>query len=134
MFYQKSLLLFLTLYLLQNAHKYEAVATLMVSFSAIWDEGTMEYKEQFFVLCLSQSNRVLGYFLHSSGGLSGTVVDTKQILAVAIKANAASIILCHNHPSGNSNPSTTDRDLTRKVIRAATLLDVGVLVSFGDYG
>ncbi len=96
-------------------------------FRQIWQEDTIEYKEQFYVLCLSRNNQVLGYFLHSVGGLSGTIVDIKQILAVALKANAASIILCHNHPSGSLSPSVADRDITRKITEGASLMDVTVL-------
>ena len=96
-------------------------------FRKIWKPNTIEYKEQFYVLCLSRSNHVLGYFLHSCGGLSGTVVDVKQILAVAIKSNAASIILCHNHPSGNLTASNADKALTRKIVNASVLLDISVL-------
>lgn len=93
----------------------------------VWDQNTLEYREQFYVLYLNRSNHVLGYFLHSIGGLSGTTVDVKQILAVALKTNAASVILSHSHPSGNTKPSNADRTITQKIVAGASLLDVSVL-------
>ena len=95
------------------------------------------YKEEFYILLLSQSNRVLGISKISEGGLSGTVVDVKMIFQAALKANAAKIILAHNHPSGNLSPSPQDRRLTRKICEAALLLDMRVLdhiiLSYDDY-
>lgn len=93
----------------------------------IWEPGTIEYREQFYVLYLSRNNDVLGYLLHSMGGVAGTTVDAKQILAVALKANASSIILAHNHPSSNLRPSAADTDITQKIVSGASLLDVSVL-------
>lgn len=85
------------------------------------------YKEEFYILLLSQSNRVLGISKISEGGLSGTVVDAKMVFQVALKANAAGIILAHNHPSGNLQPSPQDKQLTRKICEGALLLDMRVL-------
>ena len=93
----------------------------------LWSDGTIEYKEKFYVLYLSRNNDILGYHLHSIGGIAGTVVDTKQILGIALKANASSILLSHCHPSGNLKPSTADIDLTKKIVNGAALLDVSVL-------
>ena len=70
---------------------------------------------------------MLGYYLHSVGGLSGTVVDIKQILGVAVKVNAASIIMSHNHPSGNARPSSADRAITQKMVNGAACLDIALL-------
>lgn len=96
-------------------------------FREIWQPNTIEYKEQFYVLCLSRNNCILGYFLHSTGGLSGTIVDVKQILGVAVKVNSASLILCHNHPSSNLQPSKADHDITRKIVNGAAFLDITLL-------
>lgn len=93
----------------------------------IWDDNSIEYREQFYAVYLNRSNHVLGYFLHSIGGISGTIVDIKQILAVAIKANASSIILSHSHPSGNTRPSNADRTITKRIVNGASLLDLSVL-------
>lgn len=92
-----------------------------------WDNGLMEYIEEFKVILLNRANKVLGIQSVSKGGLSGTVADPKVIFATALKANASSIILVHNHPSGNLNPSEADMKLTRKLKEAGTFLDLPVL-------
>ncbi len=63
-----------------------------------WDDGKIDFIEQFKVLLLNRASRVLGIFEASTGGVSGTVADPKTIFAAALKANASSIILSHNHP------------------------------------
>lgn len=76
---------------------------------------------------LNRANRVIGIHRHSTGGVAGTVVDTKQILAVALKSNASSLILCHNHPSLNLQPSQADLEITRKIKQAAQTMDLSLL-------
>lgn len=83
--------------------------------------------EEFVILCMNRSNKVLGFSHISSGGLAGTVADPKVIMQVALKANASSIILAHNHPSGNVKPSDTDIALTKKLKNAGEFLDLQVL-------
>ena len=92
----------------------------------VWS-GKMEYIEEFYVLLLNKSNKVLGVSKISEGGISGTLVDPKRIFQVALKANASSIILGHNHPSGNIQPSDADKKITKKIKDAGTLLDIDVL-------
>ncbi|MBO9586515.1 MAG: JAB domain-containing protein [Flavobacterium sp.] len=109
-----------------------------------WNPDKIEFIEQFKVLLLSQSNRVLGIYEASSGGITGTVVDIRLLFASALKANAVGIIIAHNHPSGNTAPSEADRAITRKVRMAGELLDIRLLdhlivtsekyYSFGDEG
>jgi DNA repair protein RadC len=65
-------------------------------------------------MLLTRSNKVLGIASISKGGLSGTVIDIRIILQYAIKANASGIIVCHNHPSGNLQPSESDLAITEK--------------------
>ncbi|MEL7002370.1 MAG: JAB domain-containing protein [Bacteroidota bacterium] len=93
----------------------------------IWAKNTLEYEERFYVLLLNRSNHILGYVLHTIGGLSGTIGDVKQILAVALKANASAIIISHNHPSSNVLPSQADIQLTKKICQGASYLDLQVL-------
>ena len=83
--------------------------------------------EQFKVLLLNRANKVLGIFEVSSGGSTGTVADPKLIFAAAIKANACGIILAHNHPSGNLQPSQADIDLTKRMKEGGRLLEIQVL-------
>jgi DNA repair protein RadC len=92
-----------------------------------WDKGTIEFLEQFKVLLLNRAQRVLGLFEVSTGGVTGTVADPKVIFAAALKANACSIILSHNHPSGALTPSQTDIELTKRLRDGGKLLDIQVL-------
>ena len=92
-----------------------------------WDGSKIEYVEQFKVLLLNRANKVLGIFEVSSGSVTGTVADPKLIFAAAIKTNACGIILAHNHPSGNLQPSQADIDLTRRMKEGGKLLEIQVL-------
>jgi len=96
-------------------------------FKQNWDENKIEFIEQFKVLFLNRSNKVLGIFEVSTGGVSGTVADPKVIFAAALKINASNIILCHNHPSGNLKPSQADEALTQKIKEAGKYLDLPVI-------
>lgn len=93
----------------------------------VWDENKIEMQEEFKVLFLNRNNRVLGVYETSAGGISGTVADPRLILAAAIKSLCVSIILCHNHPSGNLKPSRADEELTTKIAEAAKYHDIKVL-------
>ena len=92
-----------------------------------WDEGKIEYVEQFAILLLNGANKVLGVYKVSSGGVTGTVADPKQIFTAALKANACGLVLSHNHPSGNLKPSRQDEQLTSKIKEAGSFLDIKVL-------
>ncbi len=92
-----------------------------------WDENKIEFVEQFKVLFLNRSNKVLGIYEVSSGGISGTVADPRVIFAVALKANCSSIMLSHNHPSGNLKPSRQDEILTQKIKQGEELLEIKLL-------
>ncbi|MFK7806937.1 MAG: DNA repair protein RadC [Saprospiraceae bacterium] len=83
--------------------------------------------EEFWVLLLNRANQVIAKEQISKGGVAGTVVDGKIIFKVAIQELASSIILCHNHPSGNLKPSQADIDITKKLRKAGTALDISVL-------
>jgi DNA repair protein RadC len=87
----------------------------------------IERLEEFVILCLNRANKVLGFSKISSGGISGTVADPKVIFQVALKSNASSILLAHNHPSGNTNPSDNDIQLTKKLKKAGEFLELNVL-------
>ena len=109
-----------------------------------WDENKIEFVEQFKVLLLNRANKVLGIYEVSTGGVSGTVADPRLIFVAALKANACSLIISHNHPSGNLKPSRQDEELTAKIKHAGEFLDIKLLdhlivtpeayYSFGDEG
>ncbi|MCG8476922.1 MAG: DNA repair protein RadC [Cytophagales bacterium] len=92
--------------------------------------------EEFWVVFLSRSNQVIRKERISEGGLSGTVADPRRIFKLALDYKAVSIILAHNHPSGNLRPSKADLDLTKKVKSAGESLDIQVLdhLIFTDRG
>ncbi len=83
--------------------------------------------EEFWILLLDRANKVIKKISVSEGGISGTIVDQKKILKLAVDAQATSLILAHNHPSGNLNPSEADKELTKKLKQSAALLDLSVL-------
>lgn len=83
--------------------------------------------EQFVVMYLNRANKVLEIKSHSSGGLTGTIVDVKLMLKEAIMNHASGIIVAHNHPSGNLSPSTSDIDLTQKIKQAASIMEIALL-------
>ncbi len=95
--------------------------------------GDLPY-EEFWILLLNRSNRVLRKIRISEGGVSGTVVDPKKVFKTCLDNQACSIILGHNHPSGNINPSEADSKLTKKLRDCGLMLDVDVLdhIIIGD--
>ena len=92
-----------------------------------WDLDILEYQEQMKVILLNRANIVLGIYEMSKGGISGTVVDIRIILGVALKCNASAIILVHNHPSGKLVPSEPDKAITKRLKEACNLLEVYLL-------
>lgn len=100
--------------------------------------------EEFWILLLNRANRILGREQISKGGTSGTVVDAKILFRIALEKRATSIILCHNHPSGNLRASQADLSLTKRLVSAGKNLDILVLdhliiarsgyLSFADEG
>ncbi|MDP1765189.1 MAG: JAB domain-containing protein [Sediminibacterium sp.] len=110
-----------------------------------FSEDTIQLQEQFVALYLNRSNRVLGCYKLSIGGITGTVADTRLILSVALKTAATAIIIGHNHPSGNLVPSQADIQLSKKILEASKIMDIilfdhiilcanGKYLSFADEG
>jgi DNA repair protein RadC len=88
--------------------------------------GDLPY-EEFWVLFLNRSNRLIEKQKISQGGISGTVTDVRIILRHAIELQASSMIVCHNHPSGGLKPSQSDIDITKKLAEAGKIMDVKLL-------
>lgn len=82
--------------------------------------------EVFGVVYLNRANKINHFEIISEGGMTGTVADPRIILKKALEQNATTLILCHNHPSGNLQPSRADKELTAKLKSAASLLDINV--------
>ena len=83
--------------------------------------------EEFWVLFLNNSNKVISKIQLSKGGISGTIVDARLIFRLALENRATGLILCHNHPSGNLLPSEADKEITRRIKAAGEILDVKIL-------
>ncbi len=83
--------------------------------------------EEFWILYLNNSNKVIQELPLSKGGITGTLVDVRLAFKQALHLGATALILVHNHPSGNLNPSTADKQLTQKFKTAGESLDIKVL-------
>jgi len=96
------------------------------AFRSVWCRP-LELKECFYAMFLNRGNKVLGTLLISEGGLCGTIVDVRSIFAPALKANSCSLLIAHNHPSGNGSPSQADLTLTQKIKEAGEILNIDLL-------
>ena len=83
--------------------------------------------EQFWVMLLNPTNKVIKMAKISDGGINGTVADPKRIFKIALEYNATAVTLCHNHPSGSVEPSKADKALTKHIIEGGKLLDIKIL-------
>ena len=112
--------------------------------SNVFSADTFDWKEEMIMICLSKSNKVLGFYKVSSGGISSTICDPKIIFTVALNCGASSIVIAHNHPSGNLTPSDADLTITKKIKEGACILDMQLIdhliladegyFSFADHG
>ncbi len=103
-----------------------------------WDKNTIELQESFSVVLMNNSHNVKDIYQLSQGGISGTIVDLRLLFAVVLKTLSVSIILSHNHPSGNLKASKADIELTKKIKNAAAFFDINVvdhliLIPHGGY-
>ena len=105
------------------------------AFRQIWP--AYDHIEFSYMLMMNRQNQILGYYQISKGGITGTVVDVRTIFQAALKSCATSIILAHNHPSGNLDTSDADRKITRQIKEAGVILDIPLLdhliISDKDY-
>jgi DNA repair protein RadC len=109
-----------------------------------WDQNKIELVEQFGILLLNRSLHCLGVSFVATGGISACSIDPKIIFATALKVRASSLILAHNHPSGNTNPSPEDKTITRRLSEGGKVLGIDILdhmivtprryLSFADEG
>lgn len=90
-----------------------------------WRLEDLDY-EEFWIILLDRSNKVIGEYRISEGGVAGTVVDPKRIFKKALDVQASGLILIHNHPSGNLKPSQQDISITSKLKQGGLLLDIGI--------
>lgn len=96
-------------------------------FRKLYDADLIEYREEMILLLLNRANTTIGFIKISSGGLTGTVCDSRMVFAAALKSGATGIMLSHNHPSGNTKPSDADIKLTALINTGAKTLDINLL-------
>lgn len=119
---------------LEAKHEKVIIASSKDAFNVLYPILADKPLEEFWIVLLNQSNKVLSTHLISTGGVSGTVADVRVIMKLAIESLASGLILSHNHPSGSVKPSEPDKRLTTKIKLAAELLNVKVLdhIIIGD--
>ncbi len=83
--------------------------------------------EEFWIIYLNRSNRIISRLRISQGGISGTITDVRIIMKKGLELLASSIVICHNHPSGNKEPSEADIRITGKIKEAAAFFDISLL-------
>ncbi len=92
----------------------------------IWDSDTIELREEFVIVLLNHSKKVIGWSKVSTGGPFATIVHPTTVFQLILLGNAASVILAHNHPSGTLKPSLADIELTKRLSKAGKLFSIGV--------
>jgi DNA repair protein RadC len=98
-------------------------------FWQIWDKNAINIQEEFAILFLDRQNKVKSYHKLSKGGIASTVVDGALVVGIATKALASGVIVAHNHPSGNTQPSQSDIALTKELKNALKLVNINLLDS-----
>jgi len=93
----------------------------------LFDASQLTIKEECIALFLNRNNKLTGAYKVSSGGITGTVIDIRLVLSIALKSLSCGLILAHTHPSGNLRPSKADIDLTQRLKEAANLMDLQLL-------
>ncbi|MFH7017903.1 DNA repair protein RadC [Flavobacterium sp. FlaQc-47] len=111
----------------EDAAKMEMITSSKIVFDIMQPIIGELLHEEFWVLFLNNSNKVISKSQLSKGGITGTIVDVRLVFKLAFECSATSLILCHNHPSGNLKPSDADKQITKKIKTAGDSLDVKVL-------
>ena len=123
---------------LTNCPKIKNSGDVFKNFLPFFNDDTIALSERLFVGYLNRGNMLKGIIEHSKGGLTGTPMDMRLILSVALKTAATGIVLAHNHPSGNLNPSESDISTTQKLkancrLFEIELIDHIIISPTGDY-
>ena len=96
---------------------------------SLWEKDTINAYEQAYVLYLNNANTVIGYYHHSKGSITGTVMDIQMIIGMALKSLARGVIIAHNHPSENKQPSDADKKITRQLKEGLKVFGIMLLDS-----
>jgi len=119
-----------TYYIAKNMYPYVKITDSKITYnflSKVYDERTVEHREEFIVLGLNNSNYINDVNRHSLGSITGTIVDIRMIFQFLITRNCVGFILSHNHPSGTLKPSAQDIKLTKKIMEASQFMNIKFL-------
>ena len=94
-------------------------------FNQLW-QG-IDFKESVNVLYLDNNSDLLCFYRLSTGGLTGSIIDVREVLSIALRIKSTAFIIAHNHPSGRLDPSTADVQITQKLKQCASILDLNLL-------
>ena len=94
---------------------------------SVWDRDRIELVEEFLMLCLDGANRPIGWLKVSTGGLAASQVDIRVVLSIALQTASSSLIVAHNHPSGELSPSPEDIVVTNRLKEASALVGIRLL-------
>jgi len=94
---------------------------------SVWDDDTIELREEFVLLCLNGAHEVLGWVRLHTGGFNQSPVDLRLVLAVALQTASSAVVIAHNHPSGSLKPSPEDKAITQRLKEAGELIGLRVL-------
>jgi DNA repair protein RadC len=95
--------------------------------NVVFPPASIEHREFFKAMLLNNANKLLGIIHLSEGGVDATVVDIRHIMQAVILANAGKLVLCHNHPSGITSPSTADDKLTTRIKNACDIMNINLV-------
>ena len=93
----------------------------------VWNQDTLELREDFLVLCLNGNHQAIGWVRVATGGFNFAPIDPRVVFSVALQTASSAIILAHNHPSGSLQPSAEDKAITNRLKEAGELLGIRVL-------
>ncbi|MBX7226395.1 MAG: JAB domain-containing protein [Chitinophagales bacterium] len=120
-----------------HTFRIKSAADAVLFFREHWDDDTLSLYECSKLILTNRAGIIMGLVHLSQGGITGTVVDIHLVLAIALKALAKGIILCHNHPSGNRLPSPEDKALNERLTQACALFDImfldNIIITPDDY-
>jgi DNA repair protein RadC len=105
----------------------EMPADVVAYLRKVWDNDTLDLREDCLLICLNGAHEVLGWIRVASGGMDSALVDPRLVFGVALQTGAVAIIFAHNHPSDSTKPSEDDRALTRRLADGAKLLGIRFL-------
>lgn len=114
-------------YKVGNTKSLKTIRGIYTLVRSLWNIELIKLQEQFMVLYLNRSNKVIGYRLLNTGNMKNCPIDIKLLVSLALHCMASGVIIAHNHPSGNLQPSKSDEELTAHVKRALKLIDVKLL-------